>query len=84
MNLDVLIFGAAATQMKSDRICVSVGDRPTVREVLVALCEQHPELRFALPAPGDGRLAVNHSFASGEQPIHPGDEVALVTLVAGG
>lgn len=80
----MLIFGAAAVRVNRDRVAVSVGDGPTVREVLAALHRQHPGLGSALPPPETGRLAVNHSFASGGHTIKPGDEVALVTLVGGG
>ncbi len=84
MEVEVLLFGAVATREKSDRVAVVVSDEPTVRDVLVALHIQHPDLRFALPPAETGRLAVNQSFARGDHPIKTGDEVALVTLVGGG
>jgi molybdopterin converting factor small subunit len=90
MQVEVLIFGGAALRAAADRVTVDVSDLPTVREVLAALHGQHPSLRFALPPPDTGRLAVNHAFATGDHPIRPGpvgaggDEVALITLVGGG
>lgn len=84
MEVEVLLFGAAATRENSGRVTVVVGAEPTVRDVLAALHEQHPDLRFALPSAETGRLAVNQSFARGEHTIRPGDEVALITLVGGG
>ncbi|QYK49280.1 MAG: MoaD/ThiS family protein [Phycisphaeraceae bacterium] len=90
MKVEVLIFGGAALVTKTDRVTVEVGPAPTVRDVLLALHAQHPSLRFALPPPETGRLAVNQAFAKGDDPIKPGpvdrggDEVALVTLVGGG
>lgn len=84
MEVEVLLFGAAATREKSDRVTVIVGAEPTVQDVLKALQEQHPDLRFAMPPPETGRLAVNQSFVKGEHPIRAGDEVALITLVGGG
>lgn len=80
----MLTFGAAAACAKAGRVTVTVGEGATVREVLAALAEQHRALRFALPNPDSGRLAVNHAFASGDHPVRPGDEVALITLVGGG
>lgn len=77
------LFGAA-TREKADRVIVVVGAEPTVKDVLRALHEQHPDLRFALPPADTGRLAVNQSFARGDHPVKAGDEVALVTLVGGG
>lgn len=84
MELDVLIFGAAALAAGSDRVSVRVADRPRVRDVLAAIHEQHPSLRFALPAADSGRLALNQSFASGDDLVEPEAEIALVTLVGGG
>lgn len=84
MEVDVLLFGAAAAREKTDRVTVVVDAEPTVRAVLAALREQRPDLRFALPPADTGRLAVNRSFARGEHPVRPGDEVALITLVGGG
>lgn len=80
----MLIFGAAALNAKADRVTVTVRDRATVRDVMLALREQHPELRFALPNPDTGRLAVNQCFAGGDHEVRAGDEVALITLVGGG
>ena len=84
MQVEVLIFGGAALAAKADRVTVAVGEAPTVRAVLAALHEQHPPLKFALPPPESGRLAVNQAFAKGDHAIKPGDEVALITLVGGG
>ncbi|MGD9791147.1 MAG: MoaD/ThiS family protein [Phycisphaerales bacterium] len=84
MELEVLIFGAAAMNAKAGRVTVTVGARATVRDVLVALREQHPGLRFALPNPDTGRLAVNQAFARGDHEVKAGDEVALITLLGGG
>ena len=84
MEVAVLLFGPAATREKSDRVTVVVCPEPTVRDVLVALHEQHPDLRFALPPAETGRLAVNQSFVRGGHSIREGDEVALITLIGGG
>lgn len=84
MDVEVLVFGAAAERVKRDRIVVTVGENPTVQEILAALHEQHLELRFALSPAGGGRLAVNHRFAAGDQGINRGDELALISLVGGG
>lgn len=81
VQLDVLIFGSAAVAAGRDRVSVHVADTARVADVVVALAEQHPTLRFAL-APA--RVAVNHAFAAPTSPVAPGDEVALITLVGGG
>ena len=84
MEVEVLLFGAAAAREESDRVRVVVGSEPAVRDILVALHEQHPGLRFAVPPPETGRLAVNQTFAGAAHPVRAGDEVALITLVGGG
>lgn len=84
MQVEVLIFGGTAISAQADRVTVAMGEAPTVRDVLAALHEQHPALKFALPPPESGRLAVNQTFAKGNHAIQPGDEVALITLVGGG
>lgn len=80
----MLLFGAAAIREKADRVIVIVDAEPTVKDVLRALQEQHPDLRFAVPLAETGRLAVNQAFARGDHPVKAGDEIALVTLVGGG
>ena len=87
MRVEVLLFGGAALAAKADLAVVEVaGDASdvTVRDVLAALHDQHPALKFALPPPESGRLAVNQAFAKGDHAIRPDDEVALVRLVGGG
>jgi len=81
VTVEVLIFGSAAQAVKSDRMVVEVGEAATAREVLVALAENRPELRFAVVS---ARLAVNQAFAAPELRIEPGDELALISLVGGG
>ncbi len=39
---------------------------------------------LAATLPSAPRVAVNHSFAGDDTPLHPGDEVALIPPVAGG
>jgi molybdopterin converting factor small subunit len=81
--LSVLIFGAAATAAKADRVSVEIGQTgaATVRDVLDALGVQHPEIGFALPG---ARLALNHAFAAPDARVGADDELALISLVGGG
>jgi molybdopterin converting factor small subunit len=87
MEYEVLIFGRAAKAAGGDRVRVTISPRrgeagrATAGEVLSAMAEQFPQLEFALLG---ARLAVNHSFAGAETPVGPGDELALISLVAGG
>lgn len=80
MRHDVLLFGPAARMVGRDRITVDAPG-PTVREVLAALADGHPELA---PALGAARLAVNHAIVAPDTEIGPDDEVALIALLGGG
>lgn len=81
VEVDVLIFGAAAHGMKTDRVRVCICDGATAEDVLGALAEQHPSLESALTG---ARLAVNSAFAKPGIKVGPGDELALISLVGGG
>lgn len=80
MHVRVLLFGGEALAAGSDAVTVSV-DSPTCASVREALATAHPALR---PQLGSARFAVNSEFAAPDQPIQPGDEVALIGLVSGG
>jgi molybdopterin converting factor small subunit len=56
---------------------VEVEAAPTTGAVLAALNAQ------GIPTQAC-RLAVNHSFATGDQPLASGDELALIPPVSGG
>ncbi len=87
MHLEVLVFGQVATIAECDRVRIHLAraahecETATVREVLTALGEQHPDVRFALAS---ARIAVNHSFAGGDATVTITDELALISLVGGG
>lgn len=82
MRVDVLIFGPQASLVGSDRVPIALaGDRPSVSDVIAALGVAAPALA---PSLDTSRLAVNHAYASEDQVILPGDEVALIGMVSGG
>lgn len=81
VEVDVLIFGAAALGAKTDRVRVCIRDGAIAEEVLGALAEQHPGLGSALVG---ARLAVNAAFAKPGTPVRSEDELALISLVGGG
>ncbi|MBX3380334.1 MAG: MoaD/ThiS family protein [Phycisphaeraceae bacterium] len=56
---------------------VEVSEPAAASDVLHALRKQWPELKGA-------RLAVNHSFATGNERIGAKDELALIGMVGGG
>ena len=81
-RFEVLLFAAGRETVGKDRVAVTLPDEPlptagALREALAAIEPLAPVARSA-------RLAVNHRFASDEQPIAPGDEIALIPPVGGG
>lgn len=77
----MLVFGAAAEAVGTDRVQVSVPDGASAGDVLAAMAAAHPQLGFALPG---ARLAVNHRFVPPETRVSSHDELALIALVGGG
>ena len=53
----------------------------TARALLDAVCAAHPALS---PHARALRVAVNGTYAAWDDPVRPGDEVALIPPVAGG
>ncbi len=82
MVIDVQVFGPIRRRLgRSSAAIVLEEASPTCRRLRDALEKCEPGLAAFLPA---CRLAVNHEFATEEQVIQPGDEVALIGLVSGG
>ena len=82
MEVSVLLFGPAAQTVGRREVVVAMADAsPTCAALRVRLGEVEPKLA---PLLDHCRLAVNHAFASDDQRIGPGDEVALIGLVSGG
>lgn len=79
-NVKVLFFGAAA-----DRAGTREAELPvtgtTVGELWLLLTERHPELS---PMRETLAFAVNGEYARKEDPVSPGDEVAVLPPVSGG
>lgn len=82
MHLDVLLFASAADAFGAPRLALDVPDDATAAEVRAAVVLAAHECGAELPA--STRLAVNHAFADGSDPVRPGDEVAVIPPVAGG
>jgi MoaE-MoaD fusion protein len=82
MDVTIKLFGPAAqlAGVREMRLTVPT-DRPTCAAIRAALGRAEPKLAALLQK---GRLAVNHEFASDEDRVSPGDEVALIAGVSGG
>lgn len=82
MRVAVKLFAVCRERAKKDAIDLEIAgdsaDLTALREAIGAAC---PELLPLLPIV---RIAVNQAFASGDDRILEGDEVALIPPVAGG
>jgi len=81
VTLTVRLFAAARDAAGSDEVRLEVEDGARVGDVIAALAAFRSGL-------GDvarrSRLAVNQAFARPDDPVRPGDEVALIPPVSGG
>ena len=83
MEVRVLLFGPQAQLAGRREVAVELGgDGPaTCGELRAALARVEPKLAAGLPA---SRFAVNREYAREDQAVEPGDEVALIGMIAGG
>jgi molybdopterin converting factor small subunit len=78
MNVTVRVFAYYAELLGSDHMVVSVTEPATVASLRLALAAVAPAL------PPRPLIAVNEQYADDDLAIRPGDEVAVVSPVAGG
>ena len=81
LELDILLFGPAATTAGCSSVEVVCDEGSTCEAVREALCAQHGAIESIVRA---GRLAVNGVYADGSTVVNGSDEIALVSLVSGG
>jgi molybdopterin converting factor small subunit len=80
MQIRILLFGGEAAALGRDSVVLDI-EPPTCTGLRQALERDFPAVRPHLSA---ARFAINSQFAGPDQPIRPGDEVALIGLVGGG
>ncbi len=80
-TVTVLLFAAAREAAGVSALALPVGDGATAGAVLGAVCERFPALGPYAPSL---RVAVNGAYASLDEPVRAGDEVAIIPPVAGG
>lgn len=83
MKLSVRLFAAAAEAAAGQTAACDVPDvpAPTVADVRAALASQAPALKDVLAR---SWFAVNGEYATDEQPVRSGDEIAVIPPVSGG
>lgn len=82
MKVEVLFFGAIAEAVGKRKIEFSLPENIRAREARAEILEAFPRLRENF---GKSLLfAVNQEYASGDEIINSGDELAIFTPVSGG
>ena len=79
--IEVLLFGAAADRAGTRKVQLEVESGSTLAEVWPLLAERHPGLSSMRDALA---FAVNGEYAKMDEPVGPGDEVAVLPPVSGG
>lgn len=81
MRISVKLFGAEALAAGAAEAVIDLDMPATCAELRKAMRAQAPALAASLDW---ARFAVNGRYASDDEPIGPGDELALIGLVSGG
>lgn len=81
MEVRVLLFGPEAAAAGCADVRLHIDGVCTCASIKRELARSVPALAGVV---GSARLAVNSEFASPEQAIMPGDEIALIGMVSGG
>ncbi len=79
--IEVLLFGAAADRAGTRKVQLAVEGATTLAEVWPLLAEKHPGLSCMRDTLA---FAVNGEYAKMDEPVGPGDEVAVLPPVSGG
>ncbi|MBP6005201.1 MAG: MoaD/ThiS family protein [Pyrinomonadaceae bacterium] len=79
MIVQVLFFGATADIAGKRRVEVGLPADSKAVDVLEKIIDDHPGLKAHRL-----HLSVNQEFASGDETIRDGDELAIFTAVSGG
>ena len=79
MIAEVLFFGATAQVTGQRRIAIEVAPETRANTIFDKLVADHPRLALHKL-----RFAVNQQFATGNEIICDGDELAMFTAVSGG
>jgi len=79
MKVQVLFFGATADAVKSREVEIDFADNIKSAAAFEAIKRSFPQLNQHTLL-----FAVNQQYASGEETIQNGDELAVFTAVSGG
>ncbi len=79
MRVSVLFFGATADETGTREIDFELGEDATADDAFREIVDKYPRL-----ANHKLLFAVNQEYASGDEIIRDGDELAVFTAVSGG
>ncbi len=79
--IEVLLFGAAADRAGTRKVQLAVEEPTTLAGVWPLLTDRHPDLSSMRDTLA---FAVNGEYAKLDEPVGPGDEVAILPPVSGG
>jgi molybdopterin synthase sulfur carrier subunit len=79
MKVQVLFFGATADEIGEREIEFSLAENARAEQAFAEIVEKYPRLK-------NHKLlfAVNQEYASGDEIVRNGDELAIFTAVSGG
>jgi molybdopterin converting factor subunit 1 len=80
MKVTIHLF-AMLKEALGETVELELPEPATVRGLLERFGTAYPQFRAALPSLS---VAVDHTYARGEEPIAPGQEVAIFPPVSGG
>ncbi len=81
MQLNVLLFAGLAERAGEREIRLDLVGETTVSELLQTIANRHPDLA---PLLDSCFVSINHEFATPDQTVRSGDEVAILPPVSGG
>ncbi len=79
MKINILLFGATAEIVGSRAFAHEADDQVSVADVFLQLSTEHTQLRNRQLS-----CAINENWASPEDHLADGDELAIFTAVSGG
>ena len=79
MSVTVLFFGAAADIVGNREIQIEISNGESAASVFERIIRSH-----GIPANRDLRFSVNQNYATGQETLRDGDELAIFTAVSGG
>src|SRR5215469_7455293 len=81
MRITVRLFAAHREAAGTNTYIAELPDGATVSDAYAGICDSFPNIASSA---GATAFALNHAHVGGDEPLHDGDEVAILPPVAGG